>query len=55
MLGGYGLLNFYVSKQLMKGLSLDGRIDNLGDKSYELARNYATAGRNGQVSLRWSL
>ena len=39
----------------MKRLSLDGRIDNLGDKQYELARNYATARRNGQVLLRWSL
>ncbi|NUZ07387.1 TonB-dependent receptor [Schlegelella sp. ID0723] len=55
VLGGYGLVNLYASTQLTKGLSLEARIDNLGDKTYELARNYATAGRNGQVSLRWSL
>ncbi|TNY02894.1 TonB-dependent receptor, partial [Escherichia coli] len=51
----YGLVNLYASTRLIKGLSLEARIDNLGDKTYELARNYATAGRNGQVSLRWSL
>ena len=55
VLGGFGLVNLYVSTQLNPGLSLEARIDNLGDKPYELARNYATAGRNGQVSLRWSL
>lgn len=55
VLGGYGLVNLYVGTQLMQGLSLEARIDNLGDKSYALVRNYATAGRNGQVSLRWSL
>lgn len=54
-LGGYGLVNVYVGKALLPGLSLEARIDNLGDKPYELARTYATAGRNGQVSLRWSL
>ena len=55
VLGGFGLVNLYVSTQLNPGLSLEARIDNLGDKSYELARNYATARRNGQVLLRWSL
>jgi vitamin B12 transporter len=54
-LGGYALLNLFVSKALMQGLTLEGRIDNVGDKQYELARNYATAGRNGQVTLRWAL
>ncbi|WP_295638447.1 TonB-dependent receptor [uncultured Methylibium sp.] len=55
VLGGFGLVNLYVSTQLNPGMSLEARIDNLGDKSYELARNYATARRNGQVLLRWSL
>ncbi len=54
-LGGYGLVNVFVSKSLMAGLNLQARIDNLGDKTYALARTYATAGRNGQVSLRWLL
>jgi vitamin B12 transporter len=54
-LGGYALLNLYASVQLMPGLALQGRVDNLGDKAYELARTYATGGRNGQLTLRWTL
>ncbi|MFN3861595.1 MAG: TonB-dependent receptor domain-containing protein [Roseateles sp.] len=53
-LGGYGLLNLYASTELMRGLTLQARIDNLGDKDYQLARTYATAGRNGQLTLRWT-
>ncbi len=52
-LGGYGLVNLFASKALMPGLTLEGRINNLGDKQYELARAYATAGRNAQLTLRW--
>ena len=54
-LGGYGLLNLFASTQLMRGLALEARIDNLGDKDYQLARTYATAGRNGQLTLRWAM
>lgn len=54
-LGGYGLVNLFVGKVLMPGLTFAARIDNVGDKAYELARTYATAGRNGQLSLRWAM
>lgn len=54
-LGGYGLVNVYVGRKLMPGLTLEARIDNLGDKQYELARTYATAGRSGQITLRWAM
>lgn len=54
-LGGYGLVNLVAGRMLMPGLSLEGRIDNLGDKAYELARTYATPGRNAQLTLRWTL
>ena len=30
------------------------RIDNLGDKAYELARTYATPGRTLYVGLKWA-
>jgi vitamin B12 transporter len=53
-LGGYALVNLSVSRSLMPGLTLEARIDNLADKDYQLARTYATAGRNGQVTLRWT-
>ena len=52
-MGGYTLVNLFASTRLMAGLSLDARIDNAGDKAYELARAYATAGRSVQVALRW--
>lgn len=54
-LGGYGLVNLFASKVLTRGLSLEARIDNLGDKQYELARFYATMGRYGQLTLRWTM
>ena len=54
-LGGYGLFNLYFGKALTPGLALQARIDNVGGKDYELARSYATPGRNGQVALRWTL
>jgi vitamin B12 transporter len=54
-LGGYGLLGLYASTQLMPGLQLQARVDNLADKRYELARTYATGGREAQLSLRWAL
>lgn len=53
-LGGYALVNLFASTTLMRGLALEARIDNLADKDYQLARTYATAGRNGQVTLRWT-
>ncbi len=53
-LGGYGLLNLYASRLLIPGLTLEGRIDNVGDKDYELARSYVTPGLNAQLTLRWT-
>lgn len=52
-LGGYGLLNFFATRPLAPGLTLEARVDNATDKRYEQARSYATAGRHGQLSLRW--
>jgi vitamin B12 transporter len=52
-LGGYGLLNLLASRALAPGLTLEARVDNAADKRYELARTYATAGRSGQLILRW--
>jgi vitamin B12 transporter len=54
-MGGYGLLNLIVGRTLMPGLVVEGRIDNAGDKDYELASGYATAGRTVQVSMRWAM
>ncbi|MEF7615537.1 TonB-dependent receptor [Aquincola sp. MAHUQ-54] len=54
-LGGYGLVNLRAEHRLARGLSLEARIDNVADKDYELARDYATAGRVFQVGLRWTM
>lgn len=54
-LGGYGLVNVFASKTLTSGLALEGRIDNVGDKDYQLAQTFATAGRTVQVTLRWTM
>lgn len=54
-LGGYALVNLTASRTLLPGLVLEARLDNLGDKKYEMARDYATPGRNSQLTLRWAL
>ena len=54
-MGGYALVNLSVAKPLGAGLVLEGRIDNAGDKAYEVARTYASAGRAAQVTLRWTM
>jgi vitamin B12 transporter len=54
-MGGYALVNLSVAKPLGAGLVLEGRIDNAGDKAYEVARTYANARRAAQVTLRWTM
>ncbi|OJX31570.1 MAG: TonB-dependent receptor [Burkholderiales bacterium 68-12] len=54
VLGGYALVNLYASTRLARDYTLLARIDNLGDKDYELARTYATPGRTFYVGLKWA-
>jgi vitamin B12 transporter len=54
-LGGYTLVNLYVARPLVSGLVFEARVDNLADRTYQLARTYATPGRSVQATLRWSL
>ena len=53
-LAGYGLLNLTASTSLSRDWSLLGRVDNLGDKTYETARGFATGGRTVYVGLKWA-
>ena len=53
-LGGYGLLNLYASTVVARDWTLLARIDNVTDKSYQLAQGYATPGRTLFVGLRWA-
>src|SRR5690606_38641638 len=53
MLGGYTLLNLSASKPLGKDFTRTARVDNLLDRDYTLAKDYATAGRTFFVQLKW--
>ncbi|QHI97050.1 TonB-dependent receptor [Xylophilus rhododendri] len=53
-LGGYTLFNLYASTRIARDYSLVARIDNLADKSYQLANTYATPGRVLYVGVKWA-
>ena len=52
-MGGYGLLNLTASRALDKDWSLQARVNNLFDKSYELAQGYGTPGVSVFVGVRY--
>lgn len=54
LLPGYGVLNLSATKALTPNWSFLLRMDNVGDKYYETARGYATAGRTAFVGLTWT-
>jgi vitamin B12 transporter len=54
-MGGYGVVNLRAARALAPGWTLEARIDNVGDKDYQLARSYPTGGRMAQLGLRWQL
>jgi vitamin B12 transporter len=53
-LGGYGLVNLAADYRLEKSWTLFARANNLFNKRYELAKDYATAGASVFVGLRYS-
>jgi vitamin B12 transporter len=52
-LGGYGIINLTASYAINADWSVFGRWNNVGNKDYELASGYATAGRNLFVGVRY--
>ncbi len=54
VLGGYALVNLYASTRIARDFTLLARLDNAGDKNYELARTYATSGRTAYVGVKWA-
>ena len=54
VLGGYTLVNLYASTRIARDFTLLARVDNLGDKDYQVARNYNTPGRTFYLGLRWT-
>lgn len=53
-LGGYGVVNLHASTTIARQWQLLARIDNVGDKAYQLAHGYAMPGRAFYVGLRWT-
>jgi len=52
-LPGFATLDLHASKQLTSDWRLDFRLNNLADKSYELAKGYNQPGRAIYVGVRW--
>ena len=55
IMGGYGLVNLTVGRDISKSLRLDARWNNLLDKQYELIQYYNTPGSNLFVSLTYTM
>ena len=53
-LGGYTVLNLSATTQITRDINLVARVDNVGNKDYQFARLYATAGRTAYVGLKWT-
>ena len=52
-LGGYGLVNLYATYAISSDWSALVRWNNVGDKQYDLARNYATPGSKVFAGIRY--
>ena len=53
-LGGYTLFNLRASTDIAPDWKLLARLNNLADKSYQLANTYATPGRSVYLGLIWA-
>jgi vitamin B12 transporter len=51
---GYGRLDTRIAYHFADAWSLEARLENLGNKDYELIPGYNTPGRSGLLSLRWN-
>ena len=52
-LGGYGRIDLRAAAPLAGNWSAELRLENLGNRDYELVQGYLTPGRSGMISLRW--
>jgi vitamin B12 transporter len=53
-MGGYGLVNLYADYRFERDWALFVRANNIFDKDYETANDYATAGANVFVGVRYA-
>lgn len=51
---GYGRVDARLAFHFANAWTLEARVENLGDKDYELIPGYNTPGRSGMVTLRWN-
>ncbi len=54
-LGGYGIVNIAGAYALNKRVTLNARIQNLGDKQYQTVANYNSAGRTFFVGVAYDI
>jgi vitamin B12 transporter len=52
-LGSYTLVNLRANYALSPELKLGARLENLGDKNYQLVYGYNTPGRSGYLTVSW--
>jgi vitamin B12 transporter len=52
-LPGYARVDLRFGAPLANGWWFDARVENVGDRDYELVRGYDTPGRSGMIGLRW--
>jgi vitamin B12 transporter len=52
-LAGYARVDLRFGAPLAHGWWFDARLENLGDRDYELVQGYRTPGRSGMIGLRW--
>ncbi|KZE33235.1 TonB-dependent receptor domain-containing protein [Crenobacter luteus] len=53
-LAGYGVTNLFASYAIDRQWTLDARVDNVGDKEYELVRGYNTPRREYFLGVRYA-
>lgn len=53
-LGAYAILNLRASYAINSQWRVGARVENLGDKNYQLAYGYNTPGRSGYLTVSWS-
>ena len=54
-MGGYGIVNLSAQWRLAHGVTLFARADNVLNKNYELAADFATGGARFFAGVRWQL
>ena len=54
-LGGYSVMNLSTSWQFARNWQVNARLNNVFDRTYSTAKDYAMPGRNVFVSLRWNM